>query len=57
MEKQIQELTDRLYQEGVERGRKRAEEIIAEAQTEANNIILKAKAEAARILAETQKQP
>lgn len=56
MEKQIQELTDKLYHEGVERGNAQAEQIVAEAQTEANAILLKARGEADALLAAARKQ-
>lgn len=46
MEKQIQILTDRLYQEGVERGNAQANVIIAEAKQTAAKIIAQAKADA-----------
>lgn len=46
MEKQIQILTDRLYQEGVQRGNAQAETIIAEAKQTAAKIIAQAKADA-----------
>ncbi len=46
MEKQIQKLTDRLYQEGVERGNAQADVIIAEAKQTAAKIIAQAKADA-----------
>lgn len=46
MEKQIQKLTDRIYQEGVERGNAQADVIIAEAKQTAAKIIAQAKANA-----------
>lgn len=46
MEKQIQELTDRLYKEGVEKGNAQAETIIAEAKQTAAKIIAQAQADA-----------
>jgi len=51
MDNKISELTDKLYKEGVEKGEKRAEQIVAEAQTKAAQIISDAKKEAERITA------
>lgn len=56
MEKQIQELTDKLYREGVERGNAQAEQIVAEARTQANATLLKAKSDADALLAAARKQ-
>ena len=56
MEKQIQQLTDKLYQEGVERGRAEAEQIVAAAKSEANSIVLKARNDAAAVAADAKKQ-
>lgn len=56
MEKQIQELTDKLFKEGVEKGQAQAEQIITEARSEANDIILNAKNEAEAIVANAKKQ-
>jgi V/A-type H+-transporting ATPase subunit E len=56
MDKKIQELTDKIYQEGVEKGNVEANRIVAEAQAKAQQIEADAKAEAARIVAEAQKQ-
>ena len=39
MENKIQELTDKIYREGVEKGNEEARKIIAEAQEKANKII------------------
>ena len=45
MENKIQELTDKIYREGVEKGNEEAQKLIAKAQEEAKRII-----EDARIL-------
>jgi V/A-type H+-transporting ATPase subunit E len=50
MENKIQELTDKIYREGVERGNEEAERLIGKAQEEAKNIIENAKQEADSIL-------
>lgn len=46
MEAKLQELTDRIYQEGVERARKEAEEIIADARQKAEHLLKEAQREA-----------
>lgn len=56
MEQKIQELTNKLYQEGVEKGEAEAKKIISEAQQKANIIISEAKATAEKIIAEAKKQ-
>ncbi len=55
MENKIQELTEKLLQDGVEKGKAEAENIISEAQQKAAQIIEEAKAQAAAIEAEAQK--
>ena len=39
MENKIQELTDKIYREGVEKGNEEAQKLIAKAQEEAKRII------------------
>lgn len=56
MENKIQELTDKLFQEGVEKGNIEAQKIVDKAKTEADGIIQDAKNEAATILVEAQKK-
>lgn len=56
MENKIQELTDKLFQEGVEKGNIEAQKIVDKAETEADGIIQDAKNEAATILVEAQKK-
>lgn len=51
MEAKLQELTDKIYQEGVERARKEAEEILAEARRNAEHQLAEAKREAERLKA------
>lgn len=55
MESKIQELTNKLLQEGVEKGNQKAQEIIAEAQAKADKIVADAKSEAAVIVAQAGK--
>lgn len=50
MNTKLQELTDKIYLEGVEKGNTEAKIIIEKAQAEANEIILKAQAEADNII-------
>jgi V/A-type H+-transporting ATPase subunit E len=55
MENRLQELTDKIYQEGVSKGSGEAEKIIAEAKIEADKIVVKAKKDAAQIVADAEK--
>ena len=55
MESKIQELTNKLLQEGVERGNAEAEKIVAAANEQAANILKEAKAEAETIVAQGKK--
>lgn len=52
----LQKLTDRLYEEGLSKGKQEGEELVAKAKTEANNIIEAAKTEAQKIVAEAEKK-
>lgn len=56
MEQKIQELTEKIYQEGVERGEQKASQIISEAEAKASGIISEAKAQAEKILADARSQ-
>ena len=56
MENKIQELTEKIYAEGVEKGKAEAARLVAEAQEQASEIIKKAKADAAAIVADAQKK-
>lgn len=56
MQNKLQELTDKLYNEGLSKGRQEGEELRAKAKTQADEMISKAQAEADRIIAEAQKQ-
>ena len=52
----IQELTSKLYSEGVEKGREEADKIVAEANARKEQIVNKAKSEAAEIIAAAEKE-
>lgn len=55
MENKIQELTDKIYQEGVEKGNQEAQRLIANAQDEAKKIIEDAHKEAESIITASRK--
>jgi len=55
MENRLQDLTDKIYEEGVEKGRKDADEIIARAREKAEQIISDAKNESEQVLSSAQK--
>ena len=56
MQNKLQELTDRLYNEGLSKGRQEAEELLAKARAEAQDIVEKARSEAAAIVADAEKK-
>lgn len=56
MDNKLQELTDRLYNEGLSRGRKEAEQLLEKARSEAQAIVEKAREEAAAIRAASEKE-
>lgn len=56
MQNKLQELTDRLYNEGLSKGRQEGEAILNEAKAQAEDIIAKARAEADKILADAGKE-
>lgn len=56
MQNKLQELTDKLYQEGLSKGKEEGEKLLSEAQAQAKDIVAKAKAEAERILNAAQAQ-
>ena len=55
MQDKLQELTDRLYNEGLSKGKHDGEELVQKAQAEADRIIAYAKAEAEHIIAQANK--
>ena len=56
MQDKLQELTDRLYNEGLSKGRQEADALVARAKAEAKEIVDKANAEAKAIVAEAEKK-
>ena len=56
MQNKLQELTDKLYNEGLSKGKQEGEEILAKAKVQAEEIVAKAKAEAAAIVAAANKE-
>ena len=56
MQDKLQELTDRLYNEGLSKGKQEGEELLQRAHAEAEDIIAQAKAEAERIIAQANKE-
>ena len=55
MENKIQELTDRIYREGVEKGNEEAKKLVEKAQDEANQIVENARKEADAIVTAARK--
>lgn len=55
MENKIQELTDKIYREGVEKGNEEAQRIVINAQEEAKNIVEQARKEADALIASSHK--
>jgi V/A-type H+-transporting ATPase subunit E len=56
MEQKIQELTEKIYKESVEKGEAKAKNIVAEAEGKAAAIVKDAKAQADKIAADARKQ-
>ena len=56
MQDKLQEITDRLYNEGLSKGRQEGEELLQKARAEADTIVTQAKAEAERIIAQANKE-
>ena len=56
MENKIQELTDKIYAEGVEKGKAEADRLVCEAKENAAEIVKKAQAEAEAIVAAAKKK-
>ena len=56
MDNKLQELTDRLYEEGLSKGRQEADLLLAKARKEAQEIVAKAREEAAAIHAAAEKE-
>ena len=56
MENKIQELTEKIYAEGVEKGKAEADRLVCEAKESAAEIVKNAQAEAEAILAAAKKK-
>ncbi|MFN8206404.1 MAG: hypothetical protein U0T82_03215 [Bacteroidales bacterium] len=56
MQTKLQELTEKIYREGLEKGNEEASMIISQAHAQAKDIIAKAKAEEQKILAEASRK-
>lgn len=56
MDSKIQELTDKIYREGVEKGNSEAAKIVADAEEQRTELIKQAKAEAEQIVADAKKR-
>ena len=56
MQNKLQEMTDKLYNEGLSKGKQEGEEILARSRKEAEEIIAQAQKQAEEILAQAQKQ-
>ena len=56
MQNKLQELTDRLYEEGLSKGRQEADELLAKARKEAQDIVTQAREEAEAIRADAEKR-
>lgn len=52
----LQELTDKIYAEGVEKGKEEAAAIVAQAQQKAQQIVADAQAQAAAVLAQSEQK-
>ena len=56
MQNKLQELTDKLYNEGLSKGKQEAEQILGKAKAESGKIVADARTEAERIIAEAAKE-
>ena len=56
MQDKLQELTDRLYNEGLSKGKQEGEELLQKAHAEAEAIVAQAQAEAERIIAQANRE-
>ncbi|MBO4465260.1 MAG: hypothetical protein J5748_01085 [Bacteroidales bacterium] len=55
MQNKLQELTDKLYQDGLAKGKEEGDKYLADARAEAEKIVAEAKAQAAKIVAKAEK--
>ena len=56
MQNKLQELTDRLYEEGLSKGRQEADALLEKARKEAQDIVAQAREEAEAIRADAEKR-
>ena len=56
MQNKLQELTDKLYNEGLSKGKQEGEELLAKAKAQVDDMLARAQAEAAKIIEAAQKQ-
>ena len=56
MQNKLQELTDKLYNEGLSKGRQEGEQILADARKQADKLVAQAKAQAESIVAQARKE-
>ncbi|GET29475.1 V-type ATP synthase subunit E family protein [Prolixibacter sp. SD074] len=56
MDNRLQELTDKIYQEGISKGNEEAEKIVSDARAEAEKILADAKKDAEKIVSEAEKK-
>lgn len=56
MQNKLQELTDKLYNEGLSKGRQEGEQLLSQARMQAENIVAEAQAQAAAIVAKAEKE-
>lgn len=56
MDQKLQELTEKLYQEGVSKGNQQADELITKARQKSDELIAEAEAKAKAIIAEAEQQ-
>ncbi len=56
MDAKIRELTDKIFNEGVEKGKLEADRLVADAQSRSNEMISQAKLEAERIIQDAEKR-
>jgi len=56
MDNRLQELTDKIYQEGISKGNEEAEKIVSDARAEAEKILAEAKKDAENIVSDAEKK-
>lgn len=56
MQNKLQELTDKLYNEGLSKGKAEGEQILAQAKAQADEILAQAKAQASELVAKAEKE-